>query len=435
MKKLLGLALAAAMVISAVPAKAEIFKNFQTKGELEVHGVMTQNVQDANSMVGDNYRNTQNRITFGAAWDMLDDLHANVTAVKNDRYWGTAAQDLNTIQTQLCVYEANIVMDDLFGFKTKIGRSFYGNEGDIIVYYGNEHMVEGLATSSVDLASFVRQHTLLGYDNWTEVTYAKTAGTAGGATTDNGTNFWAIKNVMRLNSDMDLGLFIYNNRTGNATQGVDGKNLWIFDVNTHGKKADMSWAVELAGNMGYADKGISAPVTQNYRGWAAKIDLAYNAKINNMGVTPRLGFAYGSGDTNAGGEKDKNFQAINANYRPGYIYGKSPNFFANVGTLGAFTSTSLSNRQVWNIGVDVDATEKLSFVADWYNFWVNNVTAAYKGQHNLGSELDLTANYAYASNVDLGIYVARFDLGGLAKTQVTTNNPMYKVGSYVNVRF
>ncbi|MDD4005431.1 MAG: alginate export family protein [Elusimicrobiaceae bacterium] len=432
MKKLLGLALAAAVVISAVPAKAEIFKNLQTKGELEVYGVMTQNVTDAQTSTDDNYRNTMNRLTFGATWDMLDDLHANITAVKNDRYWGQAAQDLNTIQTTVLVQEANIVLDDLFGFKAKIGRSFYGNEGDIIVYYGNEHMVEGLPTSSVDLASFVRQYTVFGMDNWAEVTYAKTnAGTL--TQLDDAHNFWAFKNVAKLTSDMDLGIFAYNKRVGNSTYQANGENLWIFDVNTHGKASDLSWAVELAGNVGYADVAAGG---QSYKGVAAKADLAYNAKINSIGLTPRLGFAYGSGDTSTG-SIDKNFKAINPNYQPGYIYGKSNgNLFSGVAALAPFANTnSVSNRQVWNIGLDIDATEKFSVIADWYNFWANNVAATFNGQRNIGSELDLTANYAYASNVDVGMYAARFDVGGLVKSQVANTNPIFKIGSYVSVRF
>jgi len=432
MKKLLGLSLAAAMVISAVPAKAEIFKNLQTKGEVEVNGVMTRNVRDAKTSAADNYRNTQNRITFGATWDMLDDLHANVTAVKNDRYWGTATQDLNTIQSAINVMEANIVMDDLFGFKAKIGRSFYGNEGDIIVYYGNEHLVDGLATSSVDLASFVRQYTMFGMENHAEVTYAKTSEVSMIADTD--VNFWAFKNVMNLNSDMDLGIFAYNKRTGNGVYAMDNENLWIFDVNTNGKHGDLNWKLELAGNVGNAD---AATADQSYRGWAAKVDLGYNAKINTIGVAPRLGFAYGSGDSNVGGKIDKSFKDLNPNYRPGYIYGKSSDMFQAIG-LNAISGKngSLSNRMVWNIGVTVDATEKLSFIADWYNFWLNNTITAANGQRNIGCELDLTANYKYASNVDLGIYAARFDVGGIVKEVAPSNtNQMYKLGSYVSVRF
>ncbi|MFA6582781.1 MAG: alginate export family protein [Elusimicrobiaceae bacterium] len=443
MKKLLGLAMVGMLVASAIPAKAEIFKNLQTKGELEVYGVMTHNVTDLNSSLGDDYRNTYNRITYGAAFDMLDDLHANLTFVKNDRMWGENAQAIsgaagNSILENIYLQEANIVLDDLFGLKAKIGRSFYGNEGDIIVYYGNQHMVDGLPTSSVDLASFVREDSIKGMDNAFELTYAKTLAAAA-PLQDTGANFWAVKDVLRFNSDMDMGLFIYNQRTGNNSPVIDGQNLWVLDLNHHGKAMGFNWGAELAMNLGTWDKATQP--TRNYKGWAAKLDIAYEAKVQNIGLTPRFMFAYGSGDNqgaNGGGQSDKNFRALNPNFQPGYIFGKSNgNFASAVPGVQPWTDNSLSNLQVWNLGVDVDVTEKLSFIVDGYNFWVNSLAAgSFGGNRHIGAELDLTGNYAYAKNVDLGLYAAKFYPGGLlANANNGAINSSYKIGSYVSVRF
>src|SRR3989339_1736324 len=140
MKKSISLAIAAIFIASAIPAKAEILKNLKTNGEVSILGVMSKNVTDAQESNADHYRNTYTRLTYGMAFDLLDELHANLSFKKDDHRWGdhnagNVGQDITSLETAITIEESNIVMDKLFDkFSAKIGRQYYGDEGDINVY-------------------------------------------------------------------------------------------------------------------------------------------------------------------------------------------------------------------------------------------------------------------------------------------------------------
>src|SRR5688572_3494294 len=89
MKKLLGAALAAALVLPSGPASAEILKNLNVSGNLDIQANSGRNVMDFQTTADDRIGDTLSRVLLNAGWDLLDDVHANVTLRKNDRPWGS----------------------------------------------------------------------------------------------------------------------------------------------------------------------------------------------------------------------------------------------------------------------------------------------------------------------------------------------------------
>ncbi len=97
-------------------------------------------------------------------WDLLDDVHAHVSLDKNDRTYGTAVsglgataglQNLNSIQTAVFVDEAYVKIDKLFGgLDTKLGRQYYGEPGDLVIYYGPKYQLYGMPITALDGGRF-----------------------------------------------------------------------------------------------------------------------------------------------------------------------------------------------------------------------------------------------------------------------------------------
>src|SRR5437868_5688205 len=91
MKKLLGASLSVALVYGLMaPAQAELLKNLQTSGEIEVLGVKSNNLTDFSSKTGDWDGRAHTRAMLNASFDLNEDANAMVTLGKTDRDWGNA---------------------------------------------------------------------------------------------------------------------------------------------------------------------------------------------------------------------------------------------------------------------------------------------------------------------------------------------------------
>ena len=174
MNKLTGLVFACALAAFALPANAQLLKNVQTYGELDVTGVMAQNVRAMLNGTSDSYRNTLSRLSFGLSFDLLPDVHSNIMFVNGGydhgeevsrngagfqannfiNYYGdtgTNGAALSDYENMITVEQANVTIDNLFGLTSaKIGRQFYGEEGGLTPYFGLRHGDEGLYEYSVD---------------------------------------------------------------------------------------------------------------------------------------------------------------------------------------------------------------------------------------------------------------------------------------------
>lgn len=82
MKKLLGTVLAAALLLPPGLGYAEVLKNLSLSGNIDVQSVATRNVRDFRSQDLDKIGPAAGRVLLNADWDMLDDVHATLTAGK-----------------------------------------------------------------------------------------------------------------------------------------------------------------------------------------------------------------------------------------------------------------------------------------------------------------------------------------------------------------
>src|SRR5262249_54315629 len=141
LKKLTSLSFALALVYSiSLPARAELLKNFKTDGSIEVRAYSIDNETDRNPTADDYRGDIRQRIMVGGSFDLLDDVHARVLLRKNNRLYGQAAENANSVQTALSVDNAYVKIDKVFKhIDLTMGRQFYGNGNDITIYYGPQN--------------------------------------------------------------------------------------------------------------------------------------------------------------------------------------------------------------------------------------------------------------------------------------------------------
>lgn len=433
MKKLLGSTLALALLVPA-GANAELLKNLKVGGSLEVDAVSATNVKDLATVKYDDISTILTRLMVKADWDLLDDVHAHVSIDKNDRtYGGTtggntagASQDLNTIQSKLFVDESYVKIDKLFGaLDTTVGRQFYGESGDMVIYFGPKYQLYGMPITALDGARFDWNGekagvTLLG---------SKLAPVAGalGATDSGSINLYGLDVHVKPTDNVSAAAYIYNRITINSGN-APGVNVVANDhLYVAGLKAKVTmggaWvkaeiAKDFGQQRGTAVGGAAGGITQpsaNYTGWAGKANLGYKADISNVGAFTGWGeAAIGSGGATA----NRNFQAIAGDYRPGQIWGRFATgaVGATLATGGANDTANLSNLIVIGAGVKATpaALSKLTAGLSWYNYRLqtaNGVPTAQAGNKFLGNEYDLDLSWAHSENVTVSAGVGEFAPG------------------------
>jgi hypothetical protein len=415
MKKLLGSTLALALLVPA-GAHAELLKNLKVGGSLEVNAVSANNVTDFNTAAYDHVDTIQTRLMLNADWDLLDDVHAKVTLNKNNRTYGNATgENLNTIQSNVTAEQANIKIDKLFGgLDTTLGRQFYGDAGDLVIYFGPRNDY-GLTVTALDGGRFDWNG-----ENWGLT--ALVAKEAGASTLTTGKDS-GDKNLMGLvvhampMEGVSGSVFVYGQNTINSgsqtNTGVIGNDhLYVAGLKA---KATMGGAwvkAEIAKDFG-ENRTVTTngayTLAGNYTGWAGKVNVGYKADVQNVGAL--AGWLEG-GVGSAGQTTNRNFTAIAGDYRPGGIYGR---FWSGANTtklgntsLGNLDNGSLSNRVI--VGAGVKATpsmlEKLTVGLSVWNYRAQNETALNigsnpgpKGNVILGTEYDLDLGWKHSENV------------------------------------
>lgn len=475
MKKLLGSTLALALFLPAL-ANAELMKNLKLGGQLDVSAVSARNVIDYATRGTPPSNGTPNNDRIGSMysramlkmdWDLLDDVHAKLTLVKGglanaadqNRAYGSGAEHLNTVQNETFVQEAYVKVDKLFGFTDMtVGRQFYGEPGDLVVYYGPRDNY-GLAVDAIDAARF----------DWNgeHLSVTGVAAKFGGQLAQ---NTGALRDgdlrglVVSCNKNENVkgSAYIYNTvshaagalandpRNGGIATGT-GHNDFLYVA---GVKANMTFGggymkAEFAKNFGSnrsqttSNSGDSA----NYKGWALLLKGGYKLDLANAGlINPWAEFGYGSGRARSRENKNETFTAINTDYRPGAVYGR---FDAGAGvTLGANTngeaSNGLSNRTIYGFGVHMTpaAFNKLTAGVQYYKFafsrFATGVNASSPYSRNIGSEVDVTGEWKHSDNVTVKGTLGQFKPGAYiadVKGANATINPALMAAMDFSVKF
>lgn len=475
MKKLLGSTLALAMFLPT-GANAELFKNMKISGQLDVQATSARNVADfvtrpaqGATTNGNNDRlgNVHTRTMLSADWDLLDDVHARLTLVKGGeqgagtpRLYGHAAENTNTVQTNTLVQEANVKIDKLAGlFDTTIGRQFYGEPGDLIVYYGPRDNY-GLVTNALDAFRFdwKGEHmAVTGVAGRTSTPAASTLSTNADQTVD----LRGIVVSCSQHETVKPAVYLYNQQT-HATNGLGitappaattGKNtnLYVAGLKAKVMAGGFSGHAEIAKNFGddrstFLNGGLG-PQSGRYTGYALLLKGGYKADIADVAaVNPWAEFGMGSGDANFAHAGNGNFQSINTDYRPGGIYGRfdstSPEVLGNAVVTGG-ASNGLSNRVIWGVGVKATpaAVNKLTAGLAFYRYAFHRVAPEDNGlkpSRNIGSEVDVTAEWKHSDNVSVGITLGSFLPGAAVADALNPNaalNPAQMAAADVKIRF
>ena len=393
MKKLLAVLLASALFVPAIAGG--LFNNVETYGEIQTIGTLSK------GFVNGNNRDVSNRLIFGMGMDLVEDVKANVTFLSSS-YWGTyrptymyAPENHDTLSDYLnyiVVAEAYVTLGNVFNaLDVKVGRQFYGDENSAIIYFGPTHYKGRINTTrcrpnygcgpvndspSIDAAVLSYNNDMLALN----VVYSKLRErnvnwnynpTNGG---DLDTSLLGFDAKYTMNDNLFLQAYLYDFRYG-VMDTVGTILPSIYHLGIYGAK------------VGYTDDAIKAGLeyARNYEGgyfeyndgWMVKADASMGVKMDNMDLTPRIGYVH----------SEQGFFSY-GNYAPGiYFGGATNNVFAN------------GNARIMNVGVDFKfaSLSKFNFALDYYCY--KNGPAAVSNW--LGNEFNLMAKYGLNEYVEL----------------------------------
>ncbi len=428
MKKLI--AMLALLAFTGNIASAELLKNFKYDGVIDVNAYSSKNNTDADDDLDDTTSDVDTRLQVNMAFDLNDDVDAVVSLVKENRKYGdtgtATGESVDNLTLNTIFEQAYLNLKGVFGLDHKLGRQYYGEQGDLVVYYGPQGW------------PYVPTAAVTALDSWTgwykndKWTIHAVAGKAVNDTTpiavpEADTDLTGIVAKYMLNDDLSLGAYYYNNKTYAAASDTV---LKVAGVKAMGKLAGFNYYGEYAKNMG--QNGATA----KYEGMAllAKADYGMDiaGKLTFMGE-----FAMGSGDDNSTDTKTEQFVAVNSDYRPGVFWG---GFNANNGVSGNPTDTA-SGLTTWNIGAKwmPEFEEKLSLSAK-YVFLApteDKLDGASIGYDEIGTELDLCASWQHSENVKIKAYYAYFmpEKNYSVASGNTKDDPAHVLGAALNVKF
>ena len=363
MKKLLGLALALAV---AMPASAELLRNFELTGDVQVIASDVRHNNATNPMNS----GTNLRVLAGGSFDLAENVRANLM-FQYINIWGegptaevgTIGKSVDDYMNEVRLVEANVEMKEIFGWlDVKAGRQFYGEEDSAIIYFGPRHYNAELNAlgfnhnyaSALDAVKFSYAD-----DYWNVNVIAGELSEDLNATgTTEAHGMWGVDVKARMSDELSLQAYAYNFKSFLARD-----NFGFYGAKVNFAPEAFVVSAEYARNM-MGDRPFKETVDNPYM-------LKLDGKINLGDFTPRAAFVYSNGFMSFG------------NYRPGLLVGDY---------LGVTTLTSFG--RIYNLGVDYKY-DKWTFALDGFAFQDRF------GHDNAAYEADLVAKYDYNENIQL----------------------------------
>ncbi len=466
MKKLLGSTLALAMFAAySQAANADtLLKNLTFNGKVDVQAVSANNVTDFNSKAYDQIGDAQTRVQLNAGWDMLDNVHAMASVVNNNSLYGVADKTgVNNVGSNVAgqpldgttgllgntfLTQAYLKIDKLFGaLDTTIGRQYYGNPGDLVVYYGPQDNIYGLAVNALDAFRFDWSNDMVGVTGIAGKTTAGTVTALGAGSEKSDVDLRGINVTAKGNEMYNGGVYLYNSLTHNGGVTTAAGDNDLFVAGLRGKYMMQGATLGAEFDKNFGEYRTAGPVSSNYNGWALKVDLGYKADLAAASVSPWAEFT----DLSGGSGLNSYFTPINTDYRPGGIYGLFAGYAGASATLGSGTGLGLGtlnqigNQTIWGIGVKTTpaALSKLTAgIAYWDYGYQNvagekaNVGAGTLGNSHIGSEIDLTGSWAESDNVSINGAIGTFQPGGaINNLNGGAVSPAFLASTNVSVKF
>lgn len=409
MKKLLGLLLVMTM---AWPVSAEVLKNVDLKGEVQVIGSDVRHNQDNIYNSGTNLR-----VLAGVSLDLVEDVRANLlfqygntwgNAPLAEQGIGTNGRSVQNYWDDVTVVEANVVLSNLFDcFEATIGRQFYGDEDSAVMYFGPTHYnAEGInLANSLDAAKLVYS------DDFKTVTLlaGKVVSAENPAATPlvaKDTAIYGADIKLNLTDTLKAQVYGYDLRNWQVRDAATTPITYYENAGFYGAKVTFApEMLKLSGEYARNFAGNRLVKETGDTGYMAKFDAALTLDA----FTPRAAFVYAANDFIAFG-----------NYRPGLLLGDLAH-----GQIFDY-GTNNSGLRLFNVGVDF-THEKWTFALDGYSFQD-------RSGHRAGTlEADLTAKYAHNEYVELfaGIGYAKYGTDVKAEFDGRKDNSKGQIGMLV----
>ncbi len=364
MKKLLGLALALAV---AMPASAELLRNFELTGDVQV--IASDVRHNINTPADAMNSGTNLRVLAGGSFDLAENVRANLM-FQYINVWGegptaeigTIGKSVDDYMNEVRLVEANVEMKEIFGWlDVKAGRQFYGEEDSTVIYFGPRYYNAELNAmgynnnyaSALDAVKFSYAD-----DYWNVNVIAGEMAEGFITPTGDAHGMYGADAKLRMSDALSLQAYMYNFK---SFLGYDNFGFYGAKVNFAPEAFVLSaeYARNMAGDRVFKEVGDNP--------YMLKLD----GKINMGDFTPRAAFVYSKG-----------FRAL-GNYRPGLLVGD----YAGVETLAVLG-------RIYNLGVDYKY-DKWIFALDGFAFQdrTAKTNAAYEG--------DLVVKYDYNDNIQL----------------------------------
>lgn len=400
MKKLLGLFMALAI---AMPASAELLRNFELTGDVQVIA------SDVRHNSRDVYtQGTNMRVLAGGAFDLAENVRANLMFQYVNQWGGgpvaatitpgTVGKSVNDYFDEVRLVEANVEMKELFGWlDMKIGRQFYGEEGSTVMYigpryYNAEVLYNGAYATAIDAVKlsyaddFVNANVIMG-----EFDIYPSSGAVGPIVPGEKHYMYGLDAKFRLSDPLSFQLYGYN------FKGFEEDYYGFYGGKLTFAPEAFLVSAEYARNHG-GDRLIKESHDNSY---LVKLD----AKLNMGALTPRAAFVY-----------SKEFVSLFTDYRPGLL-------------MGDFAPAEiLSFGRIYNVGFDYN-WEKWNFSVDGYA--IQDRTA----QHAATLEADLVIKYDYNDNIQLfaGAGYVKYDSENFGSLVNASDNTKGQVGVLVRL--
>lgn len=369
MRKLLGLLMVLAL---AVPASAELLKNFELKGDVQL--IATDARHHDNAIPPEIVSGTDLRVLVGGGFDVADNVRANLmfqylnvwgedATVMGNGAPGTVGKSANGYLDNIRVVEANLELKEIFGWlDAKIGRQFYGDTDSSVLYIGPRYYTPANLMNGFNYATALDAVTLAYANDVVNVNVmsgeAAMYNGGGVPVSPTGTkhNIYGADGKFKMGDVVTAEAYFYNMKEmyGEDNFGLYGGKLTV-------APEALRVSAEYARNM------------SGHRIFKESHDNPYMAKFEAQlaldQVTPRAAFWY-----------NKNFTAM-GNYTPGLL-------------VGDVYGDNLGELRMYNLGADL-TSDQWTFSLDGFAF--QDRTA----QHAANLEADFVVKYAYNDNIEL----------------------------------
>jgi hypothetical protein len=367
--------------------------------------------------------------------------------------FGTAAQNLQTEQTNLTLHNAFVVIDDaIWNIGAKLGRMYWGSKQSLVGYVG-PYDNDNLAVLSVD--GLMLKRAVGDFDlSYSQLTLADakalSAVDAVGRVTYKGASVMTNINKFSGNEDVSIpvALTLHSANTNGAslTSSADNVNLGVYELNVGANLMDNMLKFGLDWGSNFGQRNVAVVGTKSaevkFKGTLMALRGAFDHEDSGFGVSAEFANASGDDDNrepdgtvNQTSADDKSWHDFGAfgmvPYRHyGEILGNSDSqglllLGLNSGTpltafgqgrgfsvmaLGLSYKPAVMDKK-WKFALDwisADTAKKRPAVATAQTGLTAQLLDATTAKKGIGTELDLSASYMKSENVMFKFGYAQF---------------------------